>query len=33
MGAADGTLIIASPRPTVRRVFEVTGVDSYLNLE
>ncbi|HEY2214291.1 MAG TPA: STAS domain-containing protein [Acidimicrobiales bacterium] len=33
MGAADGTLIIASPRPNVRRVFEVTGVDSYLNLE
>ncbi len=33
LGASDGVLVILSPRPTVRRVFEVTGVDTYLHLE
>jgi anti-anti-sigma factor len=30
--ALDGELILFSPQPMVRRVFEITGVDEYLNI-
>lgn len=33
LSARNGTLVVAAPSPTVRRVLEVSGLEAYLRIE